>query len=88
MAVPESRIQLANKLLEVGQPEEALASIALLSANVDVSLVRSDAYAAQGKYEEAIRQCVRGFGVDPKSSLLRLRCTKWRAESEAKGKVN
>jgi len=86
-AASEIRINLANRLLEVGKPEEALASLAGLNVSADVLLARARAYAAQGKYGEAIQQCSQGLENDPKNALLRLSYARWRAGLNAKENV-
>jgi hypothetical protein len=85
----ERRIQIANRMLEVGAVNETLQALAVLpgdaSAGADVLLARATAYAALGNYGEALNQCGRGVENDPKYLRLRLRCTRWRTALESKG---
>jgi uncharacterized Ntn-hydrolase superfamily protein len=87
-ATVNRRMELANRLLEVG---EALKALAVLpsdrSESAELSLARATAYAALGRFGEALNQCGRGLEIDPKNSRLRLRCSKWRTALDSKGEL-
>jgi uncharacterized Ntn-hydrolase superfamily protein len=78
-ATADTRMQIANRLLEVGKPREALAFLDGMSggkAISDVLLLKATAYAALGQSAESKNVCRAGLEGDPKDSRLRLRCTR------------
>jgi uncharacterized Ntn-hydrolase superfamily protein len=88
-AATDSRVRIASKLLEVGEPHKALESLvglpATASVSIDVWLLRATAYAAMGDYVEAVNQCRSGLESDPKNARLRLCRARWRTAMDLKG---
>ena len=59
---------LRNGTLEVGKPEEALASRNGLNASADMLTGESPGICSSGQYVEAIRRRGQGFEHDPKDA--------------------
>lgn len=83
----DDKVRIANRLLEVGKPNEALTLLVGLpsSGSDEVRVLRASAYAALGRYEEAVAECKEGAEDASKDSGTRSRCRRWRAELTSGG---
>jgi uncharacterized Ntn-hydrolase superfamily protein len=84
-ATAAERLQMASRLLEVGEAEDALKSIAALPDDLPgVALTRATAYEALGRYTDALKVCESGLRAEPKNRRLDLRCSRWRAAFDSR----
>lgn len=81
---PEGRLLAARKLLEVDHPAEALALLTPATGvgveeDVQVASLLAEAYAAQGRYQEAIEQCQTALRKDPHNQRLLRKAARFEA---------
>ena len=79
-ATADTRMQIADRLLEVGKPQEALSILDGMTGGKairDALLLKATAYDALGQSAEVKKVCRAGLEVDPKDARLRLRCMRF-----------
>lgn len=76
-ASPESLIKVSRMLLEAGHPNEVLVLLKdshdAAAQSVDLELLRAEAYAANGNYAEAVKQCREADSTAPHNLRVWLR---------------
>jgi len=82
---PLETIDIAANLLEIGNPAESLVALERVTASqstAETFLLRATAYAALGQYSQALNACSSGLASSPADHRLRLRCARFKTESE------